>query len=457
MSDGIVQGAHGCSREDSYVQPTDPLVRERMEWFRDQKLALMMHYGPYSQLGMDASWSLPDEDASWSRKNVDWESDSAAYRKQYTELYKTFNPLRFQPDKWADFAAENGFRYLIFTTKHHDGFCMWDTKYTDYKVTAENCPFHTHKHADIVRSVFDAFRRKNIAIAAYFSKPDWHCPWYWAEGMDRPVAADRYPTYDLSEHPEIWESFTQFTQNQIMELMENYGRIDILWLDGGQVNPNIRGMDIRLSEVVARARQLQPWLITADRTVGGENENYITPEQSIPDRVIRVPWESCVTVGTQWGFRFGDTYKSARTLVHMLIQVVSHGGNLALNVGPQPDGELPPAALRELSGLGAWLKQNGDAIYGTRPCDISRHGNLYFTQKNGGNTVFALLPLEEEDLLSDTLFIPAEQAVSRVTLLDSAEDLSFKQTAEGITVKLPHPISGKEILATAFKLQITDK
>ena len=452
MSDNILQGVHGCSREDSYVQPKDPLVRERMEWFRDQKLALMMHYGPYSQIGMDASWSLSDEDASWSRKNVDWESDSAAYRKQYTELYKTFNPLRFQPDKWADFAAENGFRYLIFTTKHHDGFCMFDSAYTDYKITAEDCPFHTHKHADLVRAVFDAFRRRNIAIAAYFSKPDWHCPWYWAEGMDRPVAADRYPTYELSEHPEIWEKFTEFTHNQIMELMENYGRIDILWLDGGQVNPNIRGMDIRLSEVVARARQIQPWLITADRCVGGENENYITPEQSIPDVVIHAPWESCVTVGTQWGFRFGDTYKSARTLVRMLIQVVSHGGNLALNVGPQPDGERPPAALRELSGMGAWLKQNGDAIYGTRPCDVPQQGDIYFTQKD--HTLFAHIPLAEENRLSDTISIPTKQTVSAVTLLDSGESLPFEQTAEGITVTLPRDISGKETLAAAFQLQI---
>ena len=450
MSDHITQGVHGCSREASYVQPKDPLVRERMEWFRDQKLALMMHYGPYSQIGMDASWSLSDEDASWSRRAVDWEDDSVAYRKQYTEHYKTFNPLRFQPDQWADFAAENGFRYLIFTTKHHDGFCMWDTQYTDYKITAEDCPFHTHKHANIVGSVFEAFRKRGIAIAAYFSKPDWHCPWYWAEGMDRPIAADRYPTYEISEHPEVWEKFTEFTHNQIMELMENYGRIDILWLDGGQVNPNIRGMDIRLSEVVARARKIQPWLITADRCVGGENENYITPEQCIPDQVIRVPWESCVTVGTQWGFRFDDTYKSSRTLVRMLIQVVSHGGNLALNVGPQPDGELPRAALRELSGMGTWLKQNGAAIYGTRPCDVPQQGDIYFTQKD--NAIFALLPLEEDGQLSDTLTIPMEKAIANVTRLDSGESLPFKQTADGVTVMLPRPISGTETPAAGFML-----
>ncbi|MBQ3179303.1 MAG: alpha-L-fucosidase, partial [Clostridia bacterium] len=216
MADMIKQGLHGCSKEDSYVRPTDPLIQERLEWFQDQKLALMMHYGAYSQMGLDASWALSDGDSSWSRKDVDWESDPEAFRKQYTELYKSFNPVRLQPDKWAEFAAENGFRYLIFTTKHHDGFCMFDSRYTDYKVTSPDCPFHTHRYANIAREVFDAFRKKNIAIAAYFSKPDWNCPWYWAEGMEHPVGYNRNPTYDTGKYPEIWEKFTEFTHNQIM-------------------------------------------------------------------------------------------------------------------------------------------------------------------------------------------------------------------------------------------------
>jgi alpha-L-fucosidase len=328
---------------------------------------------------------------------------------------------------------------------------MWDTQYTDYRITAEDCPFHTHKHADIVGSVFEAFRKRGIAIAAYFSKPDWHCPWYWAEGMETPVAAHRNPTYSTAEHPEIWEKFVEFTHNQIMELMENYGRIDILWLDGGQVNPN-NNQDIRLSEVVARARKIQPWLITADRTVGGENENYITPEQSIPGNVIRVPWESCVTVGNQWGFRFGDTYKSARVLTKMLIQVVSYGGNLALNVGPQPNGELPPAALRELSGLGAWLKQNGEAIYETRPWDVPRQNNVYFTRRK--NALYALCPLAEDEELATSLHIPAVHSVSAVTRLDTGDALPFTLTDDGVLISLPSPVRGQDTEAVVFKMQI---
>lgn len=449
MADKIAEGVHGCSQEEQYVWPEDSLIQERLEWFQDQKLALMMHYGPYSQIGVDASWSLPEEDAGWARKNIDWETDSAIYRRQYIDMYKSFNPVCFQPDKWAEFAAENGFKYLIFTTKHHDGFCMYDSKYTNYKITNEDCPFHIHKYADIVRSVFDAFRRKNIAIGAYFSKPDWHCPWYWAEEMEHPVAYNRNPTYIPAEHPEIWAKFTEFTHNQIMELMENYGRIDILWLDGGQVNPS-NGQDIRMTELIAKARKLQPWLISADRTVGGENENYITPEQCIPDHAIRVPWETCLTIGTIWGYRYSDTYKSARTLVHILIQVVSRGGNLALNVGPQPNGALPVEAVREIKGMGAWLRINGEAIYGTRAAEITQAGNVYFTEK--GNALYAMVPLEEKETLSDSLLIPLQRDVKMVTYLETGRELSFHKSKDGLEIALPQPIAGKDSLAPVFRL-----
>ena len=281
MADMIVRGVHGCSREDRYVYPTDPLIRQRLEWFKDQKLALMIHYGPYSQLGVSASWSLSDGDASWSRAAVDWETDSEAYRRQYVDQYKTFNPVRFQPDKWAQFAYENGFRYLIFTTKHHDGFCMFDTQYTDYKITSPKCPFHNHKFADFTRELFDAFRRKGLAIAAYFSKPDWHCPWYWAENMKYPVAHHRDPTYIPGEHPEIWEKFAEFTKNQILELVRNYGKIDILWLDGAQVNPK-NGQDIHLSDIITESRKIQPWLITVDCAIGGEMKITLHPSKAFP-------------------------------------------------------------------------------------------------------------------------------------------------------------------------------
>jgi len=446
MADMIKKGVHGCSKEESYIAPTDPLILERLEWFRDQKLALMMHFGPYSQMGVECSWCLSKED-EWARSAMDWDADLETFRKQYLDLNRSFNPVRFQPEKWAEFAAENGFKYVIFTTKHHDGFCMFDTKYSDYKVTSPDCPFHTHKHANIAKAVFDAFREKGLGIAAYFSKPDWTCPWYWAKGMEIPWGTNRRPTYDIKEHPELWEAFTQYTHNQIMELVEDYGKIDILWLDGGTVKPK-NGLDIRLSEVVKKARELQPWLITADRTAATENENYITPEQAIPDHVIKVPWESCVTIGKRWIYRYNDTYKSARTLVKMLIEVASRGGNLAINVGPQADGRLPEEAMRELRGLGDWLRVNGEAIYGTRATDVAQIGDVMYTQK--GDALYALLPTEEGERLPERPEIPTDRAVGSVELLGYGP-LPFEKSEKGVSVTLPE--GANETLALAFKLK----
>ena len=454
MADLIENGVHAATEEKFYVEPKDPYIRERLEWFRDQKLALMMHFGPFSQLDVDCSWPLSDADASWSRKEVDWESDPEVFRKQYFDLNKSFNPVRFQPDKWAEFAAENGFKYLIFTTKHHDGFCMFDTKYTDYKVTSPDCPFHTHKYANIVREVFDAFRNKGIAIGAYFSKPDWHCPWYWAEGMEHPIGFDRNPTYWPPHYPEVWNKFTEFVHNQVMELIEEYGRIDILWLDGGQVNLANR-QDIKLTELIEKARKVQPWLISVDRlggmAGGAENENYVTPEQKIPDHVIHAPWESCVTIGNKWIHGYNETYKTSRQLVLMLIQTVSYGGNLALNIGPQPDGRLPERALKEVAGLGSWLKVNGDAIYGTRALEDPQSGNIYYTKK--GDSVYAIMSLEEGEQLGETVLIPLRGDVKKITCLGCEGELSFRKTEDGALVVLPREIVGTNPYAVAFELK----
>ncbi len=448
MADMIKKGVHGCSKEESYIAPTDPLILERLEWFRDQKLALMMTFGPYSQMGAECSWCLSEED-SWARGAVDWEDDLETFRKQYWDLNKSFNPVRLQPDKIAQFAADNGFKYLIFTTKHHDGFCMFETEYSDYKVTAPDCPFHTHKYANVTKAMFDAFREKGLGIAAYFSKPDWHCPWYWAEGMDIPAGKNRRPTYKPEEHPEVWEAFTQYTHNQIMELVQNYGKLDILWLDGGTVRPS-NGLDVRLSEVVEKARKVQPWLITADRTAATENENYITPEQSIPDRVIHVPWESCITIGKRWIYRYNDNYKTARTLVKMLIEVVSRGGNLAINIGPQADGRLPLEAIKEVEGLGSWLKVNGEAIYGTRALDTAQIEGVMYTKK--GDALYALIPLAEQETLGKTLLIPSDKAISEVICLDGDISVPFEKTDKGVLVTIPENLVGSCPYAAAFKL-----
>lgn len=448
----VEQGVHNYSAAEHYVAPTDPVLLERLEWFQDQKLALMMHWGPYSQLGLVESWALSDEDGDWSRGGVDWTEDFELFKQQYFDLNHSFNPVRFQPEEWADFAKDSGFRYLIFTTKHHDGFCMWDTKLADYKITAPDCPYHTDPKADIVREVFDAFRKRELGIAAYFSKADWHVPSYWNAELGQGKPTWRGPSYKPEEHPEMWNEFKQFTHDQILELCQDYGKIDVLWFDAGWVC-EASGQDIELGKIVDDARKIQPWLLSADRTVGGPYENYITPEQCVPDAPLGVPWESCVTIGTQFSFRYEDDYKSPRELVCLLTDVVSKGGNLALNIGPQPDGRLPQGAIESAKGLGQWLKVYGDAIYGTRVCAPYKVGNTAFTKKD--NTIYAIqLYPDACEKVSAQITLPYTGAVSEVTMLDTGEKVAFEKTGSSIVVTLPaNRLEGDTPIAHVFVLR----
>ncbi|NGP46288.1 alpha-L-fucosidase [Bacillaceae bacterium SIJ1] len=431
----VEQGVHSFSSEDKWVKPEDPALLEQIEWFKDQKLGFMMHWGPYSQLGLVESWALSDHDADWSREDVDWESDPEVFKQQYFDLNKSFNPIRFQPDEWAELAQEGGFKYFLFTTKHHDGFCMWDTKTTDYKVTDPSCPFHTHKNADIVKHAFDAFRAKGLPIAAYFSKADWHTPTYWAPNMERGSHMWRGPSYDPEKHPELWEEFVKFTHEQMMELLTDYGRIEVLWLDAGWVSPRSK-QDIRLGELVEKAREQQPWLLSADRLIGGPYENIITPEQAVPAKPMDVPWESCITMGSAFSFRYEDDYKPTRELIHLLIEVISKGGNLALNVAAQPDGRLPRGAVERMKEMGAWLNVHGEAVYGTRMCAPHYLGNIAFTRKEDTVYCFYMYDAEDSDVRRN-ISIPYPEKVNRVDIVGGPEDLPFTQTDEGIQLSLP--------------------
>ncbi|MBQ4452687.1 MAG: alpha-L-fucosidase [Clostridia bacterium] len=436
---------------DRYVAPTEPEVIKKLEWFKDQKLAFMVHWGTYSQLGMCESWPISDGDAYWSRKGYTWEPDAKKFRAQYFAMNRTFNPIRFDPDEWADFASDAGFRYFIFTTKHHDGFCMFDSRYSPYKITAPDCPFHENRRANVAKELFDAFRTRGIAIAPYFSKPDWHCPWYWAEGCEKPVAYDRNPTYDPKTRPDIWNRFVEYVHAQLTELAEEYGPVDILWLDGGQVRPS-NGQDIRLDILAKKLRAKNPGLIFADRTVGGAFENYITPEQTIPSKPLDVPWESCISIGNGFAYGYDDDYKPPRELVRLLINVVTRGGNLALNLGAQPDGRLPRRGMQAARGLGEWLKTCGEAIFSTRAAKTDLPaGDFGFTRK--GSTVYALKPLAENETLGETVMIPWSGGVKSISAVDRRQYMEFKQYSNGIMVCLPERLREKGAYALALKMQ----
>lgn len=427
----------------NYVFPTEPEVLEKLEWFKDQKLALMMHWGPYSQLGIMESWCLVDSDRKWTRPSVDWIEDSAysgadEFKRQYWALNTSFNPVRFQPELWASLAADNGFKYCIFTTKHHDGFCMYDTKYTDYKITAPECPFSRSKNADVVRAVFDAFRAKGLGIGAYFSKADWHSEFYW-ENHGIGYETTRNPSYDIAADRERWEKFAQFDKDQIVELVRDYGRVDIIWLDAGQVRAD-NGQDIHIKDIISEARKYNPGLISVDRTVGGECENYITPEQTVPERPLGVPWESCITIGTGFSYRYDDKYKSNRQLIHLLLDIIAKGGNLALNVAPAPDGRYPAPAVERIKAMGAWLAKNGSGVYCTRPAAPYKSGSFVFTKHADSLFAFDLIGENEQSRPSEVSIPAGISSAKAVVHLADGAPLDFNIVDGMIKVRLPKGI-----------------
>ncbi|MBM4155759.1 MAG: alpha-L-fucosidase [Lentisphaerae bacterium] len=381
---GTVRAAETAAAEP----PQEAWLRERLEWFQDLKFGFMMHWAPYSQWGCIESWPLVEAD-KWARPDdlkawIDRDRDMARFTRDYRALPKTFDPVRFDPRAWAAAAKAAGMRYVVFTTKHHDGFCMYDTRLTDFRITSPDVPFHSNARSNVVKEVFDTFRADGFAIGAYFSKADWNSPDYWDPSAPSP---NRNPNYDTLANPEKWARFVKFTHGQIEELMTGYGPVDILWLDAGQVRPPKQ--DLGMDDLVAMARRHRPGLIVVDRTVHGRHENYRTPEQQVPKEPPPYVWETCMTMGDQWSFKPGDRYKSTHSLVGLLVDIVGKGGNFLLNVGPQPDGELPAEAVSRMREIGAWMAVSGGAIYGTRAVAPYKDGRVVFTRK--GTTVHAIL------------------------------------------------------------------
>ena len=437
MSEEIINGVHNYTLAEQYHKPKNPVVQSHLEWFAGLKLGIMMHWAPDSQLGVVESWALSDGDREWSQHEIDWTDDINQFQTDYINANKTFNPVKFRPDKWALLAKECGFKYLLFTTKHHDGFCMFDTKTTDYKVTNSDCPFSKNPRANITKEMFDAFRAEGLAISCYFSKPDWHAHSYWCPDFGK--AKTRNVNYEIAKHPALWEEFVQFTHAQITELATDYGKIDTLWLDGGWVCEGNRNQNIRLGEVVEKIRATtQPHLIACDRTVGGDYENIVTPEQSIPSQPLDIPWEACITLGKSFTFHYDEEYKSPREIVQILIEIVSKGGSLALNVTPQPDGNLPREAIYVLNKLGCWMTKHGEGIYETKISPLNSNKQIAYTQKNGKTYVF--FNYGEFPVLPSRVYLPHIKNVDSIRLLRTDKQIKFTQD-EDFLVLLTHDVS----------------
>lgn len=445
-----------AAQHHKYVAPSDPLVLENIRRWQDMKFGLFMHWGTYSQWGIVESWSICPEDEGWTQRRGPHATTYFEYVKAYENLQSTFNPVKFSPEKWVKAAKDAGMKYMVFTTKHHDGFSMFDTKETDYKITDPKTAFSSHPRSNVTKEIFDAFRQEGFSIGAYFSKPDWHNDNYWWPYFP---PKDRNVNYEVKKYPDRWKAFKDFTYNQVKELMSQYGKVDILWLDGGWVRPlstvdttvewqrGIRiDQDIDMKRIAEMARSYQPGMLIVDRTVTGEYENYTTPEQEVPSGPLPFPWETCMTMGGSWSYVPNDKYKSAHTLVQLLVKIVSRGGNFLLNIGPSPDGDWDPVAYSRLEEIGKWMAINSEAIYHSKPLAPYSTDNIYYTQSGDEKKIYAFYLTEKEEVELPAEIILKDVEItkgSRITVLGTGAKLKWKSENGSTTVSIPSSLNGK--------------
>ena len=426
---------HQQSNTEDYVWPTDPQVLTKLKHWQDQKFGVLMHWGLYSVPGIVESWSICSEDWIVRERKPTYEEDKAWYWSQKDSL----NPVNFDPSKWADVMKKAGMKYMIFTTKHHDGFCMFDTKYTDFSIA--HGPFGKDPRHNIAKEVFNAYRNKGFMIGCYFSKPDWHSKWFWNPYYATP---NRRINYKKQQHPDWWQNYRKFTQNQLNELTTDYGNIDILWLDGGWIT----GEEIGLDTILVDARKRNPGMISVDRTIRGKNENYQTPEQGIPAKQLDIPWESCITLSHAWGWTPNAKFKSPNKVIGILSEIVAKGGCLALGVGPKADGTLQPEVVKNLLQIGNWLNKNGQAIYSTVNAAHYNDGKVWFTADNNGKTLYAIYALEDGEKTPKTITWTENKPKGKLVLLQNGKSVKYTVKGNQVTVTLPSGLKNEPL---AFK------
>ncbi len=322
-----------CSNppEDEKSVPFPEDLTEKLEWWKDARFGMFIHWGPVSLNGTEIGWSRGRELSI----------------EEYDSLYLRFNPVKFNANEWVSVAKAAGMKYMVLTTKHHDGFCLWDTKYTDYNIM--NSPFAR----DVVKELSEACKKQGIAFGTYYSTCDWHHP-------DFPMTSSNDPDVRFVEREEYnLDRYTEYLKNQSVELIRNYGPLLVMWYDVPQRFDSIRGQ-----RVIDHIRDVQQGIMVNDRV--GANGDFDTPEQRLGEFNNTRPWETCMTIGRQWAYKPNEDVKSLEQCLHNLIRTVGGDGNLLFNVGPRPDGMIEPEQVARLKEMGAWLDKYGESVYETR-------------------------------------------------------------------------------------------
>lgn len=347
------------------AQPTPPSEKpagspakaaDRLAWWREARFGMFIHWGPVSLRGTEIGWSRGKEVPT----------------AEYDALYKQFSAERFDADRWVALAKSAGMKYIVLTSKHHDGFCLWDSRRSDYNV------MKSPLHRDIDRELSDACRRAGIRFCTYYSILDW-----------------RDPNYPLGEAPgggpkikPDMDTYVAGMKGQLKELLTNYGPIGLVWFDGQWEAPWSYERGVDLEKFV---RSLQPDTIINDRLGPGKPGapalgDYATPEQTIGGFNRDRPWETCMTICQQWAWKPDDNLKPLRECLHALVRCVGGDGNLLFNVGPMPDGRIEDRQADRLREMGAWLEKYGESVYATRGGPYMPGANLASTTR--GNAVY---------------------------------------------------------------------
>lgn len=387
----------------------------RMQWFRDAKFGMFIHWGLYS---------VPAGEWKGKKHYGEWIQLAAKIpNSEYEPLAKQFNPVDFDAREWVRIAKNAGMKYMVFTAKHHEGFCMYDSKLTEYDIV-DATPFGR----DPIKELSEACREAGIKFCVYYSMVDWHHPEFPARYARRGFHGDPNPEADIAK-------YAAYQQGQIKELLTQYGPVGILWFDHGGSFQGVNRVELLEAEkLVDMIREIQPQIIINNRL--GFGADYGTPEQHIPgSKKKKEIFEVCMTINRKWGYNKNDKlWKPSKVLIRNLIDIASKGGNYLLNVGPTGEGIIPPESAQRLKDIGDWMKVNAEAIYGSNASPFKKPAWGRYTRKNG--KLYAHVFQWPKD---GKLTITAKGIqVSRAYLLaDKEQNLQIEHTPNGLLIYVP--------------------